>query len=74
MPLNPIPVGDAIAALVKSSAPAPGTPITDAKLKELWEGIITLIYTDLKTNGIILPGTFTAPPLGGPVTGAGEIS
>lgn len=71
MALNPVPVGDAIATLVQSTAPAPGTKITDAELKAMWEGIVTIIYNDLKANMQVLPGSFVAPSGGGPVTGLG---
>jgi hypothetical protein len=73
MALNAVSVGDAIAAFIKASAPPSGTPITDAQLKTLWEGIIGIIYTDLKTNLSVTPGTFEAPPggtyPGGAITG-----
>lgn len=72
--LNPTPVGDAIAAFVKSSAPS-GGPITDAQLRALWEGIMAIIYDDLKANLGVMPGSFevNVPPGGGliPVTGTG---
>ena len=69
MALNPITVGDAIATLVQSTAPAPGAAITPSQLKTLWEGIMTIIYNDLKANAQVLPGTFTTPS--GSVTGVG---
>lgn len=67
MPLNPVPVGDAIANLVQSSKPADGVPITINQLKTLWEGIVTIIYNDLKANAQVQPGTFAngAGPVGG---------
>ena len=73
MPLNPTPVGDAIAALIQASAPTPGTPVTEDQLKTLWEGIIGIIYTDLKTNLQIEPGSFVVPsgPSAGPISGIG---
>ena len=81
MALNPTPVGDAIAAYVKSIAPAPGTAIDDAFLKTMWEGIVTIIYNDLKTNLGVLPGTFLvdpssiiAPAGGGPCTGTAPVT
>lgn len=58
MALNPTPVGDAIAAFVQSVAPAPGTPITTVQLQQLWEGIVKIIYDDLKANLQVNPGTF----------------
>lgn len=58
MALNPITVGDAIAAFVKSSRPTPGVPVTDLQLQQLWEGIMTIIYNDLKANMGVLAGTF----------------
>lgn len=71
MALDPTPVGDAIAAFVKSSAPAPGSGVSDAQLKALWEGIVKIIYDDLKVNAQVSPGTFSAPTGGGSVTGFG---
>lgn len=67
--LNPITVGDAIASFVSSSAPAPGTPVSPAQLQTLWEGIMTIIYNDLKANMQVLPGTFNVALA--PVTGIG---
>lgn len=69
MALNPIPVGDAIADFVQSVKPAAGSPVTDAQLKVIWEGIVTIIYNDLKANMEVLPGSFTTPS--GNVTGLG---
>jgi len=71
--LNNVPVGDAIAAFVPTVGVAAGTPVSNAQLKALWEGIIGILYTDLKTNLSVTPGTFEAPPggtyPGGPITG-----
>lgn len=53
MALNPTPTGDAIAAFVKSVAPTPGSPVTDAQLKAMWEGIIKIIYDDIKANAVV---------------------
>lgn len=69
--LNPIPVGDAIASFIQSNKPTDGVPVTIAQLQSLWEGIITIIYNDLKANAQVAPGSFTAPSGGGPVTGLG---
>jgi len=76
MPLNPIPVGDSIAAFVKANAPAPGTPVSDSQLKMLWEGIMNIIYSDLQANMGVNPGSFVVAGVmpGGatvPVTGVG---
>lgn len=75
MALNPSPVGDAIATLIQSMAPAPGAAVSPAQLKTMWEGIVAIIYTDLQSNLGVSPGTFqvTVPPGGGtvPVTGLG---
>jgi hypothetical protein len=70
MALNPVPVGDAIASLIQSSAPAAGTAITTDQLKTMWEGIMTLIYNDLKANAAIIPGTLSNPA-GQPVATTG---
>jgi hypothetical protein len=74
--LDPNPVGTAIANFVKSQRPAPGSPITDAELIALWQGIVNILYTDLKANMGINPGTFVVAGVqaGGstlPVTGIG---
>lgn len=61
MPLNPVPVGDAIATLIQSAAPAPGEAITVGELKTMWEGIVAIIYNDLKANADIIPGTLNNP-------------
>ena len=58
MALNNIPVGDAIADFLVSVRPPPGTAITNAQLKFIWEGVMGIIYTDLKANLGVLPGTF----------------
>lgn len=76
MALNNIPVGDAIAAFVKSAAPPFGTAIDDAQLKFIWEGIMGKIYPDLQANLGVLPGSFVVAGVvrGGdtvPVTGTG---
>lgn len=71
MPLNPTTTGDQIAAFVQSVAPTPGTAVTTDQLKILWEGIVKIIYDDLKQNALVAPGTFQAPSSGGPVTGVG---
>jgi hypothetical protein len=55
--LNPIPVADTIAGIVKSAGPPPGTPITDATLKTMWEQIITALYSDIQASA-----TVTLPP------------
>lgn len=74
--LDPIPVGDAIAAFVQTRRPPAGTAITDADLQFIWEGIITIIYNDLKANLGVEPGSFVVTGVmpGGatiPVTGTG---
>lgn len=71
MALNPTPVGDAIAAFVQTVKPVAGSPVTDAQLRVIWEGIVTIIYNDLKANLQLAPGSFNAPNGGGPVTGLG---
>lgn len=71
MALNPVPVGDAIAAYVVTQRPTAGTPVTDAQLRLLWEGIMNIIYNDLKTNLELQAGSFTTGVGGGAVTGLG---
>ena len=76
MSLNNVPVGDAIAAFVQSAKPPDGTAISNSQLQFIWEGIMGLIYTDLKANMGVLAGTFVVSGVqaGGstlPVTGTG---
>ena len=73
MALNPNPVGSAIAAYIQANKPSPGTPVTDAQLTSLWEGIMTIIYNDLKANAQVAPGSFVSPPgtSCGPISGLG---
>lgn len=73
---DPNPVGADIAAFVMSQRPSPGTPISEAELITLWQGIVNIVYLDLKANLGILPGTFVVAGVqaGGstmPVTGIG---
>jgi hypothetical protein len=63
--------GDSIAAFVKSSAPPPGTPIDDAQLQILWEGIMNIIATWITTNGTALIVPSTIVTVGGPTTQTG---
>lgn len=63
--------GAAIAAYVKRQAPGPGMPVTATQLVTLWQGIMSIIYTDLETNAEVLPGSFIAPSGGGPISGIG---
>ena len=69
MALSSDTTGAAIAAYVQSNVPS--GEVTAAQLEALWKGIMNIIYTDLKTNMTILPGSFIAPSGGGPVSGAG---
>lgn len=76
MALNPIPVGDAIAAFIQANGPGSGSPVTEDQLKVIWEGIVTIIYDDLKANLGVLAGSFvvagvTAGPNTIPITGLG---
>jgi hypothetical protein len=71
--LNPTSNGDAIAAYVKANAPVAGTPVTDAALKSLWEGIQAIVFGS--TGGLAV-GTVTIPSsaivtTGGPTTQTG---
>lgn len=90
MALNPIPVADAIANFIQSSIPTAGIPVTPLQLQTMWEGIITLLYNDIKTNAVITPNTFAAPTAipvtvvpatgvgattsPGPLTGTGKVT
>jgi hypothetical protein len=77
MALNPIPVGDAIADFIQTQKPAPGAVITVAELKTMWEGIVTILYNDLKANLGVSAGSFEVEVTTGdsagtyPVTGVG---
>lgn len=73
--LNPTGTGDAIASFVQGFGVVAGTPVTNAQLKAIWEGIITRVDADL-ANGIVAPSTFevTGVQAGGStvlVTGTG---
>lgn len=72
MALDSNKTGDSIAAFVQSVAPAPGSPVTTDQLKILWEGIMNIIYTDLKSDALVTgPGTglvTSGPGSGGNVT------
>lgn len=71
MPLNGIPIGDTIAGIVKSSAPPPGTPVTDAQLKTMWEQIMTAIYADINATAVVLVASVSGVTTGGGVSGPG---
>jgi hypothetical protein len=80
MALNPTPVGDQIAAFVKSQQPAPGAPVSDNQLKAMWEGIMQLIYDDIKANAQItvqvasVSGVVPGGGVSGPGAGTGTIA
>ena len=73
MALNSAPVGDAIASFIQSVKPAAGSPVSTDQLKIIWEGIVKIIYDDLKLNLSVKPGAmhivsdYTSNPL--PVIG-----
>lgn len=73
MPLSPpATIGAQIAADIKAiSATIPPTGVTDAILISIWAAVMTRIYADLALGAAVAPGSFIAPPLGGPVTGVG---
>ena len=79
MALDSTKTGDTIAAFVQSQAPVSGYPVTPDQIKAMWEGIMNIIYTDLKADGVII-GTdagivTTGPGSGGNVTiTAGKIT
>jgi hypothetical protein len=65
MALNATKTGDAIASFIQSNAPSPGAPVSADQLKILWEGIINILYTDLKSDAVINStgsGTVTSGP------------
>lgn len=72
MALTPIPVGDDIATFVKSLAPPPGTAVTDALLKTMWEGIVTRIYAGIVSGAVVT--SVGADPQGGSVNSTGTIA
>jgi hypothetical protein len=51
--LDPIPVADDIALFIKSLRRPPGERITDDILREMWEGIVTRLYNDIKANAVV---------------------
>lgn len=53
MALNPIPVGQAIAAFMQANKPTDGTPVTTTELEDIWIGVMTIIYNDIKANGTV---------------------
>lgn len=63
MPLNPNPIGAAIADYFISNRPADGTQITQANLEAIWQGVMTLIYNDIKANMDVIPTSHGATPL-----------
>ena len=76
MPLIAKPVADQIAAFIKANAPAPGAPVTDSQLQSLWEGIIGLLYTDIKASALVtINGAVTSGVgAGGTVIGTGTVT
>lgn len=56
--LDPLPVGKAIADYFIDNASPAGTEVSRAKLEQLWQGAIGILYADLQANLGILPGTF----------------
>jgi hypothetical protein len=67
MALNPIPIGDAIAEyLYQNSIVAPGTPVSLAQIKTIWENVMTLIYNDIKDNMDVVPTAHSGPNLNNP--------
>lgn len=81
MALNPNPIGKAIADYFIAQKPADGTSITSAELETIWQGVMTLIYNDLKASLGVLPGTFQinastiiAPSGGGACSGTAVVT
>lgn len=59
MALNPGPVGTAIAAFIQSTRPTEGDPpVTEGQLEAMWQGVMTIIYNDLKANLGVIAGGF----------------
>jgi hypothetical protein len=65
MALDPIKTGDKIAAKVQALTPVAGTPVTINQLKILWEEIITILYTDIKSDAVV-NSTGTGKVISGP--------
>lgn len=63
MALNPNPIGIAIANYFVAQKPADGTAVTTAQLQAIWEGVMTLIYNDIKANMEVLPASLSGPSL-----------
>ena len=53
MALNSTKTGDSIASFIQSSKPVDGNPVTLDQLKVLWEGIMNIIYTDIKSDAVV---------------------
>jgi hypothetical protein len=71
MALNPGPVGSAIASFIESQEPAPGVENHPSNVTAIWQGIMNLIYNDIKANAQVEPGSFSNSA--GPVGGVGTI-
>jgi hypothetical protein len=74
MALNNIPIGKSIADYIVANAPTPGTPVSTTQLETLWEGIMGLIYSDMKANMDVLPAGHSGPGLENPSGQAGEVT
>jgi hypothetical protein len=82
MAMNPNSVGSQIATIVKDAAPAPGTPITDSDLEQMWQDIAGVILGN--TGGVrsatvtvtvaSVSGVTTGGGVSGPGSGSGVIS
>jgi hypothetical protein len=55
MALNPGPIGTSIADYLIENKPAPGTSQTNEDIEAIWQGVMGLIYADIKANLDILP-------------------
>lgn len=63
MALNPNPIGKAVADYFIANKPADGTAITPTQLENIWVGVMTLIYNDIKASMVVLPASLAGLPL-----------
>lgn len=70
MALNPGPIGKAIADYFVSNKQPDGSSVTDAQLEAIWQGVMTLIYDDIKASMVVnvtVTGETDSGPPGGPL-------
>lgn len=63
MALNPGPIGTAIANYIETQRPVAGHAVTDNELELMWQGIMALIYADIKATMNVLPAPLSGTAL-----------